>query len=241
MIDLKISAKQTARILGTLAALFILLHCVVLYLHLFRGHDTIFGLSTLLNLNAERNLPTCFSALLLGFSAMLFTIEAYAVSDKNLLWDRISWTFLAIVFTILSVDEIIEIHEKLGLIFETAFSLQGYFRYGWVIPYGLFVGFFIIVYVRFWWRLPKPTRNLLLLAFVLFVGGALGMEMISAEYADQHNFLGINPNNLKIAQKYYFMVTIEESLEMAGSITLIYALLNHLSNLPRKVILTISK
>ena len=48
----------------------------------------------------------------------------------------------------------------------------GVLYFAWVIPGMAIVLVFSIVFFRFFRHLPRPTRSLVLLAAVLFVGGA---------------------------------------------------------------------
>jgi hypothetical protein len=91
--------------------------------------------------------------------------------------------------------------------------------YAWVIPGIAFVVFMAVAYFRFWWTLPHPTRALLGIAAALYLGGALGMEMVGSSYVVDHG------QNLT----YGVMATFEEVLEMSGVITLLYALMDYLA------------
>lgn len=58
----------------------------------------------------------------------------------------------------------------------------------------------------------------------MFVGGALGMEMVGGQYAD--SFGGGTP-------VYMAITSIEESLEMFGIVVFVYALLTYIrSHIP---------
>ena len=56
------------------------------------------------------------------------------------------------------------------------------------------------------------------MAATIYIGGALGTELIGGHYADLHG------NN---TWTYSMIVTVEESLEMAGLIVFIWALLKY--------------
>jgi hypothetical protein len=69
-------------------------------------------------------------------------------------------------------------------------------------------------------HLPRKIRGLFLLAALLYVGGALGLEMVSGVIVSQfgnHNIV------------FMFFTTIEETLEMTGVIVLIYGLLDYIA------------
>jgi hypothetical protein len=69
--------------------------------------------------------------------------------------------------------------------------------------------------------LPKQPRFYFITAAALYIGGALGMEIIGGVYAD---FDG--QQNLA----YALFTNLEEVLEMLGVITFIYGLLHYIGN-----------
>ena len=80
----------------------------------------------------------------------------------------------------------------------------------------------VLAYLQFVWRLPKFTRNGLIIAGACYVGGALGMELFGGMLAESKGFDAIS---------YIFVMSIEETLEMVGIATLIYVLLRYLGDL----------
>jgi hypothetical protein len=86
---------------------------------------------------------------------------------------------------------------------------------------GIFVLIFVAAYLRFLRNLPARMRTLLLLAGGLYVGGALGFEILSGMHAVKHG-----QENAVFA----ILVTIEETLEMLGVAVFIYALLCQLES-----------
>jgi hypothetical protein len=92
---------------------------------------------------------------------------------------------------------------------------------GWVIPALLFVAVVAWSYHGFVEELPRATRRRILLAAAMYVGGAMGVETIELLYYAAYR-IGTGP--LMDA-----LVLIEETLEMAGMIVFIHALLKHLS------------
>jgi len=78
-----------------------------------------------------------------------------------------------------------------------------------------------LAYLKFLLHLPRKTRDLFLLAGSIYVGGALGMEMVCGYYAD-----AVGQRNLI----YGLMASVEEILEMVGVIVFIYALLSYIGS-----------
>jgi hypothetical protein len=89
------------------------------------------------------------------------------------------WLGLGIVFSFLSLDELVSIHE---LLTKPTWRIVhgGEILYGvaWAIPYALVCIPLGFAYLRFWLRLPVRTRALIALAAVVFVGGAVVVETL---------------------------------------------------------------
>jgi len=101
----------------------------------------------------------------------------------------------------------------------TSLHTGGFFYFAWVIPGGLFVLGFLLVYLRFLSRIPAETRRGFLLAGFVYCFGSLGMEMIDGRYASLHG----------VDFTYSLMSLLEESLEMAGEILFLRALLAYIA------------
>ena len=100
-------------------------------------------------------------------------------------------------------------------------ELPAVFRYAWVLPYGAAVIVGSLLGLRFFLRLPRPTQRRFLLAAALYLGGAIGFEMIGGAYvAGQTAF--------QRTSAYILIFTVEELLEMAGLIMFLNALMRHL-------------
>ena len=76
------------------------------------------------------------------------------------------------------------------------------------------------IFLKFWWNLPVKTRACFLIAALLYLGGAVGLELIDGNYAEIHG---------KTNLIYMLLSTVEEALEMAGIIVFIYGLLGYIS------------
>lgn len=172
----------------------------------------------LFSVNAEETIPTWYATLLLFASAMLLVFIAAAKRAKRDPYTGY-WIGLAVIFFYLSMDEGAAIHEILADPLQTTFNTTGYLAFGWQIVFVPLVILFVLFYLRFLFHLPSRTRNLFVLAGLLYVGGAVGFESISANqwYVDG----GISFSYLAIA-------TVEELLEMVGIVTFIYALLSYM-------------
>jgi hypothetical protein len=106
------------------------------------------------------------------------------------------------------------------------FGTGGPFHYAWSVLGVVFVLAFALVYLPFVLRLESSTRRLFIVSGGLYVGGALGMELVQGWH---DGLYGINGTTALIT-------TVEEVLEMLGIVVFIYALLSRLGSYEAVVI-----
>jgi hypothetical protein len=149
----------------------------------------------------------------------LWLISAYKRQER--LPYRFHWLGLAIIFSLLGLDEAISLHEALGDLVEhlELFDAHGYLYFAWVVPYAIALTLFVFSYLKFVLQLPKTTRLLFVVSGVLFVTGAMGIELISANEAD------LNGTNTIL---YSALYTVEELCEMFGMVIFCYALMSYI-------------
>jgi hypothetical protein len=158
------------------------------------------------------------------------------------------WGVLSIILLLLSLDEVASIHEAIGAQLErllhniTGFNASGAISFFWVVPGAVFVFIVLLAYVRFLAHLPQTTRRWFLFAGALFVLGALGVEMLTAQVVSSSGSIadwvasssgGIVdrgsasavPTILKGLQ-----TSVEEMFEMLGLTAFVYALLAYISS-----------
>lgn len=213
---------QPRKILVLLLSVFLVLllaHIVSMIFWFALGHPSVFGFVQLFNFDDEVNFPSLFSGLcILLSSALLFLI---AQIHKNEGSSHLSWTFLAAIFLFLAVDEVASIHEMAIEPLRNNLNATGVFYFAWILPYGLATLILGVSYLRFLIALPNKTMKLFLTAGGLYVGGAIGMEMVSGRYAEVHGLYNF---------PYGLLITIEESMEMIGLIIFVFALLSYISS-----------
>ncbi len=178
------------------------------------GRSRLLGAIPLFRLDFERNVPTFFAMLLLLSCGLLTTLRARvsAAVCKAQMW---YWLGLTSAFTFVALDEVFEWHEQLVVPVRQGLGTSGFLHFAWVIPYGFAVLVLGLLYLRFLLRLERTLRRRLFTAAGVFLGGAVGMEMIGGAYLDgdetRRNFT------------YGIITTIEETLEMVGSLWAIRA------------------
>ena len=182
------------------------------------------------NLDREYNLPSLFSTLLLAGCAVLLRAigqRATAAADP---WDR-SWRLLSTIFAVLAADEWFSVHELLIIpdLAEWA-NLPGFLKQIWVIPAAILVSVGAWKFWPFWLNLPTKLRWRSLVAGVVYLSGALLMEMIGGEYADLDGQQNLG---------YALLTVVEELAEMLGTTLFLWALLVHLGSWSGQVSLTL--
>jgi hypothetical protein len=117
------------------------------------------------------------------------------------------WFVLAIGFHLLSIDEVVGMHEYVNTVSEDI---------RWTTFAAVIVALLGLAYLPFLSALPSRIRLLFIVAAVVYVGGAVGVER-ATDWYDAHDLLDTLAYNLWTA--------VEETMEMTGAIVFIYALL----------------
>lgn len=214
---ISVSAGRLTLLFSGTAILLITMHIILQSVRFWTGDDFLMGLLAAFSLGAENNFPTYFATFsLLMCSALLAGIAAGEKTRDG--YRPFYWAAMSAIFLFLSMDEMMSIHERLiepvrGLIGET-----DVFHYAWVIPYGVFLLFFIAAFSKFLLELPRRTALLFILAGALYVAGAIGFEMMSGYHYSRFGTKEII---------YVGLQTMEEILEISGTILFLYALADY--------------
>ena len=161
----------------------------------------------------EINLPTWFSAGLWITAGILAGYFARRASRH-----RGSWALFCAVCMVFSIDETLELHERLDVIgSELGRYLPLQLGFTWVIPGILIAGLIGLSLLRMVLGLPRSSRAGLLSAGIIFVAGGVGVETLS----------GLFVQGDTLPWQFFLLTLVEESLEMTG-IALGVAALAHL-------------
>lgn len=177
----------------------------------------LFHLVPLSNLDAEGGVAAWYSAVLLAACAAALWTVAHDVRVTGRPWHG-SWRVLAVGFAYLSVDEAALLHERIGQRIRTALELEGTLYFSWVVVGIPAVVVVVLVFLRFLHALPRRTRLAFVVSGALFVGGAVGMEMLGAALVDTSGY-GTLP--------YIIVSTVEEVLELLGATLFLAAVGEH--------------
>lgn len=175
------------------------------------GTDVLWPLS----LSSDLGVGTWVSALLLAAAALL-ALGCGAVARRP---RRRGFRVLAAALTLVSVDEVAAQHERVGRELRDSFDLGGFLYYAWVLPAAALVFGFVAWQWRWFVALEAPLRRPLALAAVLFLGGAMGIELLESRLASDGG---------EASLAYLLLVAVEEALELAAASIVVLALHRHL-------------
>ncbi len=185
--------------------------------------DHLWGLVPLFDFDHERNVPTFFSSFLLLLASSLLLLVALGHRRCGEAWRR--WVGLSTLFTFLALDEFVGLHERLSPLVHDAVGSYSFVSFGWLLPYQVALVLLAIIYVPFICRLSRDVRRLFLVSALVFLMGAMGLEILAA-----HRVALWNNNSPWL---YAVLYTVEESFEMLGVILFVLGLMRHLvRNLP---------
>jgi len=168
------------------------------------NHKSLLGLSDLVNLDREQNIPTLFSMLQLMLAGTITWKLGNREPGGSL---RRLWRFLSLGLLWIGIDEALRFHERLNKIPIGELRRVSYFHFAWVLPAIAVVGVCGFVMLRLLRALPRPTARMFALSGGLFVAGAVGVEMLGGHFArlsGQQTWI------------YTLCYTLEETLEMLG-------------------------
>jgi len=171
----------------------------------------------LFDLTAERNLPTLFSTALFLLSTCLLWVIARALEDRQKPWIR--WSLLSVLFAFLALDELASLHESIEPLADRLPGASGFFAGAWTLVYGVLlipIGVFFVPLVR---GLDATTRWRVVSAGILFLTGALGLEVVAAWYW----WADVGPN---LGGR--LLVGLKELFEIAGLVVFSCALVDYL-------------
>ena len=218
--QLMLRPAAVARALGIVAALLVIANLIALLATWSTGRmPQDVKLAYLFYLDGERNFPTAFSVFLLSSAAAALMVTT--VLERQRRAPTLHWLVLALGFLAMAFDEGWSFHERLNAPVRAALGNRdlGIFYYGWVAPALVLVAVLGALFLRFLWRLPARTRWQFLIAGAIYVGGAVGIELIEGRFDEVHG-----DQNLVSG----LTATVQESMEMGGVIVFIWALLEYL-------------
>lgn len=220
---LTLNCSSIIRVLCIMAFILIVLSILSVSADDLAEHNSVVfhKLNKLFFVEFEMNIPAFFSSLILLAASFILAVIA-VFKRKQCDSYTMEWIALSVGFLFMSFDELVSVHER--MIEPTREMLGneslGIFYFAWVIPMGILVLSLAILFFRFWWDLPKKTKIFFLIAAVIYLGGAVGFELIESKHCEIYG-----KDNLI----YIILTTTEESLEMFGVIFFIKSLLTYIT------------
>lgn len=174
----------------------------------------------LLDVDSEGSLYTWYSTLLLSIAAYLaLLLSLYRAKDRS--DHHRYWRAIGVIFLFLSADELLSLHEKLSGLLSSGIETSGAFTFAWVLVALPLVALLAVIFAKFILNLPRRIGIAVVLSGVMFVSGAVGMEMITGIYISGYT----GAQDVMATPTYRVLTNIEEGLEAFGVIVFIYALL----------------
>ena len=232
---LRVAPRAVARALAAAWGVLAAAHVVVVGLQQLLRRPVPEGVAALVDLNGEGNLPAWYqAALLLACAAGLAGIGAArpGAGPGGRFPYRWAWRGLAAVFLYLALDEAISIHERAVLpLRRLAFGGTPFEDVGWVFPAAALGAALGVALLRFLVHLPGPTRRAFALAAGLYLAGAIGMEVAGGWWSFRFGY---------DSPGFGLLVVVEETLEAAGLLVFLHALLGYAAAAWGQVLVTIS-
>lgn len=215
VIRISVVPARAARWLWAALLVLLVAHTVGLYLTYGLGYSHALGYVPLFNIATEANIPTFFASLLLMTSAALFLL-LWRIGKSGERDSRV-WLLLSAIFAFLAVDEVAMIHEKFIEPVRAGLDTGGFLYFAWIVPYAIAAAAVAVYAAPTIWRTGPRFVKLFCIAGALYFGGAVGVEMIGGKYYEA--------NAAYVDLQYRLIQSVEETLEFAGVIVLVYTLL----------------
>lgn len=160
----------------------------------------------LIDMDREMSIPT-FYAVLLAFtcSGVLALLSAHARRTSDRQWWR--WGLLSAFFFVMALDDGAAVHERVNSFLEKRGGDGALWQRPWVYVGLAVVAALVVVVFDALRTLPRDLGRRVVLAGVVFLGGAVGMEVVGGlicESGDCRDW------------PFVVQVAVEESLELAG-------------------------
>lgn len=178
-------------------------------------------LSNRFDLDDEASIPTWVSQFMLSFAAILAFVVARMSEGKR----RLTWYFVSLIVILASMDEVARLHElAVQSIHVKYYGGAGttVIQNAWLIILPFVLAVTALVMFVLAKALPKRTLKILIIAGLIYLVGALGVEIISS---------GMNPNSWT----YTTLITaLEEGLELIGTALLVFCIADYMNTKHQK-------
>lgn len=176
-------------------------------------------LRLLFDLNDHITISTWYALVLFLIAAAFTGFIAWDHTERRQPYAR-HWGYLTIVFVLMCINEFTNLHNRiLTGVGDSLGGGDGVFLYAWIIPGLMIVAGFALFFLLFFIRLPSTPRNGIVGGLVLFVVGAVGIEMIT----------GWLLTNYDVAEWLFRLIyNVEELTEKIGMCVVIWGLAHYI-------------
>ena len=229
--ETSVSPLRVALFLGAIAVLLLIAHLGAEAVRTTVGENLPDRATGMWNLDEENNVPTWFASMLLalvGFGFAFVGLMKYQERDRHYR----QWFAIALIPLFLSLDDMAQLHEALSSPLSDEYGFGGLLRWAWIVVAIPVVLVLTVLFVPFLRRLPGRTMALLLLgAGVTFSGGVI-LEMFEGWRVDSSGHGGL---------LLFSMVTVQEMMEMIGSIIALYAVIDYAAGYRPELVLHVER
>ena len=228
-IQWRFSRRNLTTILSTITGILITAHLLSFIIReltresILRNSE-IWRLYRYFNVASELNLPAFYSSFILGLAGYILCIIALKKFRQSANFS-FQWFCLSIIFFYLAIDELLALHEGLGGMAIRFLGEENLIFQDWAYAGIVLVVLFILLFWSFFNHLPSGHKLRFFTSAALYIGGALGVEIIGSIYVMRNGIQDI---------PYFLFTTVEETLEMVGVIYFINTLMIYLEEIRRK-------
>ena len=155
---------------------------------------------------SEHNIWTWMNVVYMILAASVLYMNARVRKQNGAV--STGWFLTAAGVLLLSLDDMISIHERLEVLGRDMGGGSGFLHFAWVIPGMIVAAILLLVFVLTIRSATASARRSFILGIVLFFGGAFGLEMLSGAVLSAYGHQSL----------YTILYHIEELFEAVGII-----------------------
>lgn len=171
----------------------------------------------LLDVASESNIWTWLNVVYMVLAAASLYATAYMRRQNGAVFK--GWGLTATAILLLSLDDMISIHERLEVVGLTMGGGSGFLHFAWVIPGMIVAAVLLAIFTLTIQSASASARRGFALGIAMFFGGAFGLEMVSGAILSSYGPYGF----------YAAFYHVEELLEAVGMVFILCAALKELS------------
>ena len=200
-----------------ISALLLAAYLAIQSIKILSGRAFVMGLVPMFDLDGEANVPAFFQAQ--GLVAVGVAVLVSAWHERRAQTALASrWVAMAAAFFYLGLDEAAMLHDRVGTAFQNAMQWAPDHA-DWILPMLILGTLFALWMTPLVVAMPRPAWRDFGLAAAVYVGGAVGFELVGKAAALGHGYDSF---------VYVMSVAGEEGLEMLGIVLFLRAALLHI-------------